>query len=52
MSKVFCVLFGILPCLAAVIGSSLLAFHNRDGWGWLMLLALLLSPSISFEKFK
>lgn len=32
-----------VPALARVVGAIIVAWHGHDGWGWFLLVAVLLS---------
>jgi hypothetical protein len=36
--------------IACIVSSSILAFNQRDGWGWLLLMALLLGNCTITEE--
>jgi hypothetical protein len=38
-----------LPSLACVIIAGYMAFHDKNGWGWFLFLAVLLAKSIDHE---
>lgn len=41
-----------LPSIAAVAGATFLAYHEKAGWGWLIVTAILLASWISTRKEK
>jgi hypothetical protein len=40
------ILAGLSPSIAAVIAAGVLAAKKRAGWGWFLLIAVLLVPTI------
>lgn len=44
------VLFGNAVPLACIAGAVILLLHDRDGWGWLMFVALCTHVSYSWKR--
>ncbi|MDU1573212.1 MAG: hypothetical protein E6868_08175 [Pantoea sp.] len=49
-SQLTFVLIVRLPQIAAVIGSILLAYYSKPGWGWMIFLAVLLDTSVKIRS--
>lgn len=43
-------LVAIIPSTACIVGATYLASDGALGWGWLLLLALLMAPEITWGK--
>jgi hypothetical protein len=39
-----------LTCMASIFGAIFLAYHGKDGWGWMIVLAIL--TAVSFKETK
>ena len=52
MKDVLIVLFCNIPCGLAVFGSYHLAFNDKAGWGWMIVLAICLQTSYKFKNKK
>jgi hypothetical protein len=47
----FAILFKTFCVCAAIFGAAFLAYHGKDGWGWLIFLAVILgSTSYKYTK--
>ena len=46
MKFVFAILFANLPPLACAVGAVILALHGIAGWGWFLLVTVLLGQSV------
>lgn len=42
------VFFRMLPSVAAIAGATLLALHDKPGWGWMLFVSVLLG-SVSLK---
>lgn len=45
MKTAFIVLMAELPAITAVVGAVLMALNDKQGWGWLLFIAVLLGSS-------
>jgi hypothetical protein len=50
VKEIAAIVFSILPCLAAVVGAAVLAFYGKDGWGWLLFIAVCLAPNLRVQS--
>jgi hypothetical protein len=41
----FALLFKMIAICAAICGTVFLAYHGKDGWGWLIFLAVLIGST-------
>ena len=52
MSNNFVLSLGLLTSGICASGAIYLAFHGKEGWGWLIFAAILTSKDITFSKDK
>jgi len=52
MREVLIVLFCNIPCGLAVFGAYHLASNDKEGWGWMIVLALFLHTTYKFKTRK
>ena len=50
MKNIILFLVAEMACLASIAGAVFLAYHGKDGWGWLIVLALL--TAVSYKNTK
>lgn len=48
MKSILLIILAELACLSSIAGSVFLAYHGKEGWGWLIVLALL--TAVSYKK--
>ncbi len=41
----FAIFFKSLCLIAAIAGATFLIYHNKDGWGWLIFLAIIVGST-------
>lgn len=50
MREVLISIFACAPSVTATIGAIILAYQGKEGWGWLIFLAICLSPDLKFSR--
>ncbi len=39
-----------VPCIGCIASAAYLAFHDKPGWGWFLLLAAITAHSVSYRE--
>ena len=50
MKNIGMMLIAELACLASIAGAVFLAYHGKEGWGWMIALALTTTVSYKVTK--